>query len=153
MNQIGQDIEHKKRIIILSLQPSPYNRIINGSKKFEYRRKFLYEPVSAFIYVSSPIKEIRGYIEFGQPIFDRVEEIGMIAEQEGLGGAEEINKYMYGLEKGFAIPILSIQEIKPLTLEELKIEYNFTAPQSYINIDTIPKLKKVLLQRLEMKQL
>jgi len=139
------------RTIILSLQPNPYNRILNGFKKFEYRRKFLHEPVSAFIYVSSPIKEIRGYIEFGQLIFDRVERIGMIAENESLGGAEEINKYMYGLEKGFAVPIISIQEIKPLSFEELKSEYNFTAPQSYINIDTISKLKTVLLQRLSDK--
>lgn len=149
MQQLEFGFANGKRTIILSLQPKPYNNILNGTKKYEYRRKFLKESVNAFIYVSSPIKEIRGYLDFGQPIIDKVERIGEIAEQEKIGGANGIKRYMDGLETGFAIPILSIREIKPLSLEELRDKFDFTAPQSYINIDSIPKLKEVLVQRLK----
>lgn len=55
------DLEHEKRTIILSLMPDPFERIFAGEKKYEYRRKFVKESVNAFIYVSSPVKEIRGY--------------------------------------------------------------------------------------------
>ncbi|WP_249730371.1 hypothetical protein [Paenibacillus sp. J2TS4] len=117
-------------------------------KKYEYRRKFLKTPVRAFISVSSPIKEIRGYIEFGEPIIDTIERIGQIAEQERTGGAFGILKYMQGLETGLAIPIKSIREIEPIPLVELRERYNFAVPQSYMNVDSNPKLKQVLVQRL-----
>lgn len=137
-----------KRTIILSLRPKPYTSILNGTKNYEFRRKFLRESVLAFIYVSSPTKEIRGYIEFGKPIVDSIDRIADIAEQEKLGSREGTLKYMNGLEIGFAIPILSIREIQPISLKELRYKYNFTAPQSYINIQSNLSLKEDLLKRL-----
>ena len=137
-----------KRIIILSLQPDPYKNILAGVKKHEFRRKFLKEPVNAFIYVSLPVQKIQAYIEFGEPIFDRVQKIGEIAEKEGTSTISSIYSYMEGLEKGFAVPILSIREIEPLSLEELRSTYKFTAPQSYMNIETNPLLKEDLMNRL-----
>ncbi|MGN7382037.1 MULTISPECIES: hypothetical protein [unclassified Paenibacillus] len=149
MQQLEFEIPEDKRIIILSLQPDPYREILEGSKKHEFRRKFLSTSVNAFIYVSSPIKEITAYIEFGKPIIDKVENIGRIAELEGSGSMEGISRYMNGLETGFAIPIISIREIEPLTLEELRKTYRFTAPQSYIHLESNPKLKATLIQRLK----
>lgn len=137
-----------KRIIILSLQPEPYEMILQGIKKHEFRRKFPVVPVNAFIYVSSPVKAIQGYIEFGEPIVDEVERLGLIAEEEGSGTVSGISSYMKGLKKGFAIPIRSIREIEPLPLEELKQKYLFAAPQLYITADSKPELKKELLRRL-----
>lgn len=141
--------EQPKKTIILSLRPKPYTDILNGTKKYEYRRKFSKEAVSAFIYVSSPAKAIQGYIEFGMPIIDKIENIAAIAEEEKPGSREGTLAYLDGLEKGFAIPILSIREIQPLSLEELRSDFHFTAPQSYINVDTNPGLKEDLMKRLQ----
>lgn len=143
MNFIQQslfDLEHEKRTIILSLMPDPFDRIFTGEKKYEYRRKFVKEAVNAFIYVSSPVKEIRGYIEFGQPIIDRIDKIADIAEYEKSGSKAGTLKYFEGLEIGFAIPILSYQRLQPLSLDELRNKFSFTAPQSYINIESNPRL-------------
>lgn len=130
------------------MRPQPYNDILNGMKKYEYRRAFLNEAVTAFIYVSSPVKEIRGVIQFGKPIIDSVEKIAMIAEQEQSGWGEGIISYMSGLETGYAVPILSLQEIPPIPLQQLRSTYQFTAPQSYIYLETNKKLKEALLVRL-----
>src|SRR5690606_2716703 len=120
----------------------------SGIKKYEYRRKFPREVSNAFIYVSNPIKEIKGYIEFGEPIFDKIDKIADIAEQEESGNREGILGYLEGLERGFAIPVISYRRIQSMTLEELRKNYNFTAPQSYINIESNPKLREVLMNRL-----
>jgi hypothetical protein len=52
MQQVLFEPEREIRTIILSLNPIPFDNIFNGSKKYEYRRKFLKERVSAFIYVT-----------------------------------------------------------------------------------------------------
>ncbi|MEC0368607.1 hypothetical protein [Paenibacillus chibensis] len=140
----------EKRLIILSLQPQPYGLIMQGIKKHEFRRKFLDTSVNAFIYVSSPVKAIKAYIEFDAPIVDEVDPIGRIAEQEGSGTLSGITAYMKGLKTGYAIPIRSFREIEPLTLEELTNTYHFTAPQSYIFADSRPELKEELLRRLHI---
>lgn len=137
----------EKRVIILSLQPEPYDKIVKGLKKYEFRRKFLSLPVNAFIYVSSPIKAIKGFIEFGQPIWDEVEKIGEIAEMDGSGTKDGIKEYMNGLEQGYAIPIISVRQIESMPLSDLRTKYNFTAPQSYINIESNPSLAKELFKR------
>lgn len=134
-------------MIILSLQPEPYDKIVKGLKKYEFRRKFLSLPVNAFIYVSSPIKAIKGFIEFGQPIWDEVEKIGEIAEMDGSGTKDGIKEYMNGLEQGYAIPIISVRQIESMPLSDLRTKYNFTAPQSYINIESNPSLAKELFKR------
>jgi predicted transcriptional regulator len=128
--------------------PSLFERILSGIKKYEYRRKFLKEAVNAFIYVSTPVKEIRGFIEFGEPLYDKVDKIAEIADQETLGGGGGIVEYLEGLDMGYAIPVISCRTIQSLSLEELRNNFNFTAPQSYIYVESIPKLQEILNQRL-----
>lgn len=150
MSQLELDILQEKRVIILSLQPEPYDKIVKGVKKYEFRRRFLSKPVYAFIYVSSPIKAIKGFIEFGQPIWDEVEKIGEIAEMDGSGTKDGIKEYMNGLEQGCAIPIISVRQIEGMPLSDLRTRYKFTAPQSYINIESNPLLAKELFKRIRM---
>jgi predicted transcriptional regulator len=137
-----------KRTIILSLRPEPFQAIVAGVKKYEYRRKFVKEGCSAFVYVTSPIKAIRGYIEFGEPISAHIQTIANISEQQKPGSREATLKYLQGLQTGFAVPILSYRTIQPLPLEELRTKYQFTAPQSYIYLDTRACLKEDLMNRL-----
>ncbi|GAA4859233.1 ASCH domain-containing protein [Paenibacillus vulneris] len=139
--------ERNKRRIILSLQPKPYNEILKGIKKFEYRRAFLKEAVTAFIYVSSPVKELRGIIEFGTPIIDSAARIAAIAEREHPGWGQGITSYLKGLDKGYAIPIRSICEFQPIALQELRDKYGFTPPQSYMYLESNKKLADDLLNR------
>lgn len=54
--------------ILLSFQPYWAEKIMQGTKIYEYRKRFCNEPVIAYMYVSTPVKAITGIIELGQRI-------------------------------------------------------------------------------------
>ena len=56
------------RTMLLSFKPKWYNLIKDGSKIFEYRRTFPDEEIIAYMYVSSPMKQIVGKIHLGRKI-------------------------------------------------------------------------------------
>ena len=56
------------RTMLLSFKPRWYNKIMDGSKIFEYRRTFSNEEIMAYMYVSSPAKMIVGRIHLGKRI-------------------------------------------------------------------------------------
>lgn len=134
--------------VLLSLQPEWYQLILSGQKKYEYRRKYLKQESIAFIYVSSTTKAICAKINFGKPIIAPIEEIVKIREAERSGGGDGIRAYMEGLKEGFAIPIVNCQQIEPISLDELRQRWiKFTAPQSYILLDSKKDLLNFLLQQ------
>ena len=57
------------RTMLLSFKPEWYNKIMDGSKLFEYRRTFPNEEIMAYMYVSSPVKMIVGRIHLGKKIW------------------------------------------------------------------------------------
>lgn len=56
------------RTMLLSFKPRWYNKIMDGSKIFEYRRTFPNEEIMAYMYVSAPVKMIVGRIHLGKRI-------------------------------------------------------------------------------------
>lgn len=147
--QLLFSLDVPQRTIVLSLQPGPYEEIRSGQKKVEFRRRFMKEPVGAFIYVSSPVKQIKAFIEFGMPEYEDITKLASISEQLYPGSGESLKTYFSGLQSGYAIPILSFTEFSPLSLEVLKGGYHFSPPQSYMNLSSNPQLEKALLQKLK----
>ena len=56
------------RKMLLSFKPEVYEKIKSGKKKFEHRRNFPDEPIMAYMYVSAPIKAIKGIVYLGSDI-------------------------------------------------------------------------------------
>ena len=54
--------------LLLSMKPVWYELVESGIKIFEYRKNFPEEKIKAYIYVSSPRKEICAIMEFGERI-------------------------------------------------------------------------------------
>jgi predicted transcriptional regulator len=135
--------------VLLSLRSEWYQVILDGVKKYEYRRKFLKQPSIAFIYVSGTTRAICAKINFGQPIIASIDELIRIRDAEQRpGGGDGMRAYMQGLKEGFAIPILSCQKIKPTSLDELRCRFpGFTVPQSYILLDKKTELLDFLLSQ------
>ena len=50
------------RKMLLSFKPEVYEKIKSGKKKFEHRRNFPDEPIMAYMYVSAPVKAIKGIV-------------------------------------------------------------------------------------------
>lgn len=127
-----------KRNIFLSFRPEYFRPILYNIKKYEYRKRFCNEPVTAYLYLSSPVKEVIGILELGKPL--------LIEEQIT---KYDCNSIIYKrLEKclenkeQFAIPIESLKLYKiPISIEKIKdIEPTFSVPQFYLNIEKFPNL-------------
>lgn len=54
------------RTMLLSFKPEWFNKIKDGSKIFEYRRTFPDEEIIAYMYVSTPMKQIVGRVHLGK---------------------------------------------------------------------------------------
>lgn len=135
--------------LIISIEKKWFDLMVEGKKKYEFRRKFIDTPCNAFIYVPSPICEIQGYVEFGDPIIDTPNKINRLALSQGINEDSDILEYMEGIDYGYAIPIKKVKKLnKPISLDYLRENYTFTAPQSYIIVDKKPFLLDYLLNSL-----
>lgn len=136
--------------ILLSIKPGPYEDIKQERKKYEYKKKFINQPVHAFLYMSSPVKSLSGYAKLGQPIIDSVETISRIAENEVKGWGIGVKRYLRGLDQGVAIPIKAFTEIEPIHLDDLRRKFPwFSAPQLYVRLENKPDLLDFLLHRIQ----
>lgn len=125
----------------MSFWPSVFENISSQNKILEYRRTFPKDCKYAYMYISKPTKSICGIIEFGKKF--SLEDWSI--EYQHLDEViERINNYNPSYK--YAMEILSFQEIKPISLENLRINVpNFVAPQSYLLLDNKPTLMEYIL--------
>ena len=143
--------EESKKNILLSLREEYYNQMLDGSKKYEYRTRYLKEETIAYIYISKTLKKIVAKIEFGEPIIGTAKEIATIAEEEQPGCYQDMLAYMYN-DIGYAIPVKNIVPIEEVSLEEMKSKFpDFVPPQSYYILDKKPEMLDFLNNRCEKK--
>ena len=131
-----------KRKIFLSFRPEFFRPILYNLKMYEYRKRFCNEPTTAYLYLSSPVQEVIGIMELGQPILttDKINDYEK--------GSIVYNRISHCIEGGelFAIPIESLQLFKtPVNIQKLKnIDNNFNVPQCYLNIEKFSKVYEYL---------
>lgn len=131
---------------MISLKEEYFKRILNGTKAFEFRRVFaksLDEPFLCAIYVSSPIRAIRGIIHFDKPIKGLIEEIIDLAKKSDYPFIEGVRKYLEGKDTAYALPIKEpIEFKKPITLNSIQKVYpGFRPPQSFYCLENQQFLK------------
>lgn len=130
------------KTLLLSLNPINYKPILYGIKKYEYRTRFCKEEVTAYLYLSSPIKQVVGILELGKPLL-LSSLMGVLEDKTVIN---RINNYISNYKDSYAIPIKSLRLFKtPITLEEIRQAFKgFMPPQSYYILDN----KKELLEYL-----
>ncbi len=123
--------------ILLSIKPKYVNSIMNGTKKFEFRRKiFKRKDVdTVVVYATKPVGKVVGEFEIKQVISDTPKSLWtMTAQYAGLDKMDFYN-YFEGLDEAFAIQISKVTPYKKqLDLNELE-NGNIRAPQSFIYLD------------------
>lgn len=124
--------------VVMSIKPVHLKRIVTGVKNYEFRKYIPKKGVNRlWIYTSSP--ECR--LEY-MAVIDKIVTYPDKITEEGLGNAEFNNG---GKKAIHAYHISKLYKLKePLTLDELKKEYSFTAPQSFMYLESNEKLKKYL---------
>lgn len=130
------------KTILLSFNPKYYEPLKSGQKKFEYRSRFSNEELKAYLYLSSPVRKIVAIIHFGKKIMLKtmLEDFSTDADV-----CSRIKEYIYRYNKKYAVPILRIEFLEPLSLDDIRIKVpGFMPPQSYKIIEDGTELQKLL---------
>lgn len=138
------------KTILMSIRKEPFEALLDGKKRHEFRRRFhIKEPCQVVFYVGFPVSAICGVGIFDVPIEDSIENIVKIIEKHDFSSSTSLRKYLGGLERAYALPIIKSKKISPISLGKLREEITgFSPPQSYCSFDT-SKFKN-LLGRLEL---
>ncbi len=121
--------------ILISLKPCYADLVFDGLKTAELRRQIprYIENRDVYIYVSSPVMELRGGFRVGHIWSGSPEEIW--ATVSGLAGVsrEVFDSYYEGKNIAFALEILNVWEFaNPIPLKKLILRFpDFVVPQSY----------------------
>ena len=121
--------------LLFSLKPYYADLIFDGLKKAELRRRIAsdIEGRDVFIYVSSPVKQLRGGFCVGEVWHGSPEEIWN--EVSGLAGVDRrgFDTYYEGCEIAYALQITDVWEYEnPVDLSKLRNRFsNFSVPQSW----------------------
>ena len=121
------------RRILISINPEHVDNIINGIKKFEYRRKAAKKDISSIIiYETTPIKRVVAEAEILEVLEMPIEELWE-STRDASGITEEFYlSYFKGKKVGYAYKLGKVtkySEPKPLT--EFGVRF---APQSFVYI-------------------
>ncbi|NLP35937.1 MAG: ASCH domain-containing protein [Clostridiales bacterium] len=122
--------------ILLSIKPEYAQRIFNGEKKYEYRKRlFKRKDINSIVvYATKPVGKVIGEFEIAEVLEDNPVAIWEKTKKYSGISKKDYLKYFEGNEKGFAISIKNTTVYqKPLELKEL-IPTIKAAPQSFIYI-------------------
>lgn len=123
------------RPVVLSIRPTFIERILNGTKTIELRRRFpesLPPAVLVLLYSTAPVQALVGW-----GLLDRVVRLPLPILWRRFGSAasvtrDEFDAYFHGTDVGCALSLKQVRQLpKPIQLTDLKRRFDFSPPQSY----------------------
>lgn len=133
---LGDDSFKSQRDVVLSIKPVYSEKILDGRKTVELRRRFPMSASSgtlAYIYATSPIKAMVGAAEIRDVLRLPVEQIWRRFKESASIDQENFDKYFYGVSQGFVLVLSGVKSFsRPLPLSELREKYGFEPPQSFL---------------------
>ena len=131
--------------VLLSVNPKYAAKIVDGEKKYEFRRRIFKRKdiEQIYIYSTSPVSKITGVITIKEILEGSTEEIWEKCSSYSGITEEEFFCYFEDKEKAFAI---EIEDVKVFTepVDPYTIFDRFSPPQSfcYLNKDFVPFREK-----------
>lgn len=125
-------------IVFLSISPEWAHQILDGEKRYEYRRQppQLDPPFRMILYATSPSKEIVGAAWVTGTVEGPIEHL--IENTVGLTHhePEKIHDYFDGKVTGTALSIMGYREYEdPISLQEIRdVESDFSVPQNFFYV-------------------
>ncbi|MEP4534135.1 MAG: ASCH domain-containing protein [Cyclobacteriaceae bacterium] len=117
--------------VILSIKPEFAEKIFNGSKKFEFRRR-LYKNKqikTVVVYASSPISKVIGEFEIEDVIHDELDSLWQTTREHSGISRDYYFDYFKGTEMGFAIAVKNAELYdEPVCIKET---FGIKPPQSF----------------------
>jgi predicted transcriptional regulator len=117
--------------ILLSIKPEYVKLILDGSKKYEFRRRLAREPVdSIVIYSSSPQMAVVGEVEVIHSIAMSPSALWEFTKKEAGISRAKFRRYFKDCKKAYGYKLGNVTVYEPpKALEDLKV---LKAPQSFI---------------------
>ena len=121
--------------ILISIKPCFCNLILDGQKRYEYRKRvFSRSDVSrVYIYASKPICKVIGYFIVKRIINDTPSMVWDLTHEHGGITKKQYQAYFKGHTKAYAIEIDKVVKIDPI--DPKKALQGFTAPQNFMYVD------------------
>jgi predicted transcriptional regulator len=116
--------------VLLSIKPDFAARILNGSKRFEYRRVVFREPVDTIVlYASSPVSLVVGEFHVQDLYHEPLDALWRRTCKYSGISRDFFYQYFGSMGKGYAIEIGSTHKYSsPMPLNQI---YQFRPPQSF----------------------
>ena len=126
----------QNRDIVLSVKPQYSEKIMQGLKTIELRRRF---PVSApkgtvaYIYSTSPVRAMVGMAEIDDITKLPIDELWEQFSDTAFIEKADFLKYFEGVDSGYALHFKHPTSFsEPLSLDYLRSKYGFEPPQSFL---------------------
>jgi len=126
--------------VVMSLNPLYYELIWQGSKRHEFRRRFLIgQPATWFVYLTAPVSRLAAVIDLDTAIVDTPQRIAEIAESSRVGNGASVYKYFRDRKHGLALPIKRVREYPGFAIDQLRnMLGTFHPPQGYLRVNANP---------------
>lgn len=120
--------------ILLSIKPEYANRIIDGTKKFEFRRRVSSKTVDRIlIYSTSPVQQVIGEVEVVEVLKMKPSPLWEATKKEAGISRAKFRAYFSDCEEAYAYKLGKITKFDvPKTLMDYGIKQ---APQSFVFIN------------------
>ena len=123
------------RPLIISLKPYYADMVFEGLKKVELRRRIASQISNrdVFIYVSSPVRQLRGGFRVGQVWEGSPEDVWNIVADLSTINRREFDAYFQGQTVAYALEVTNVWEYEsPVALGWLRDLFDdFVVPQSW----------------------
>lgn len=138
------NIPYVHRNVLMSIKPQYAMKILSGEKKVEFRRKSFPETIQrAYIYASSPVCRIVGFIDVDTQDTDSPELIWNRYKEQSSIVKDDYDKYADVSNAMTAILIKKAYAYEnPLSIDEM-LGDRALVPQNYCYIDNVSVLKKM----------
>lgn len=134
-NGVQLVFEFANQDVLFSIKPNYADKILEGSKTVELRRRFTNSEVVgalAFIYSTSPVRELVGYARIRDVRRLRVSDIWR--EYRNAAGIDkaDFDSYFEGTQEGYVIVLDEPTRLADgVPIADLRERFGFVAPQSF----------------------
>lgn len=125
------NFKHVGKIVFMPIKPEFADRILDGSKKYEFRKVAISAEVTHMVvYASSPIQRIIGIVEIGPVHQGSPTSTWEMTKSHAGISRNDFRRYFSGKSQAFAIEINRVFKLQRQLSPKL-IEEGFRIPQSF----------------------
>ena len=128
----------RQKAVLLSLKPHYFERIREGSKTVELRRRFPTVPPGtvAILYVSAPVSAIMALVVVRKTLEATPSKLWAMIGNKAAVSREEFDRYFSGANNANGIILERFSLVEPISLDTLKAGFSsFHPPQSFRYVD------------------